>query len=224
MKLKNILIVGATGMIGGLILKKALQNENVEKVISISRKVSGIRDIKLIEIIHDNYLDYTQVESNFSDITIAFFCIGVYTGLVSREKFREITVDYAKAFADTLKKNSSDASLVFLSGMGADRSEKSKMIFAIDKGIAENYLLSKGFKNLYIFRPGYIYPVVPRIEPNILYKIYRFLYPILNILLPSTSITSEQLAGAMLAVGINGCDHVTLENKDILAVDTWVKN
>ncbi|MCV6607984.1 MAG: NAD(P)H-binding protein [Campylobacterales bacterium] len=213
--MKKALIVGATGMVGGIILKEALENEEFEKVVSISRRPSGCKNEKLEEIIHDDYLDYSEIEDCFKDIDVGYFCIGVYTGAVKREEFRKITVDFTKVFADILKKNSPDASFIFLSGQGADRSEKSKMMFAKDKGIGENYLINKNFKSLAIFRPGYIYPVIPREEPNFSYKIFRKIYPFLNLVVPNASVASEHLAKVMIEVGLRGDEKETFENRDI---------
>jgi hypothetical protein len=81
--------------------------------------------------------------------------------------------------------------------------------------MAENYLISKQFGNLFSFRPGYIYPVEKRREPNFSYKAMRKLYPIMKLLAPSAVITSEELANAMFKVGINGAPKTLLENKDI---------
>ena len=206
-------------MIGGLILKQALQSDEVAQVISISRKSSHIQHPKLKEVLHDHFLDYTAIKEYFQNIDSAFFCIGAYTNSVPQSQLKEITVDYALAFADTSKENSPHATLVFLSGMGADRREKSSILFARYKGMAENYLLSKNFEQLYIFRPGYIYPTTPRIEPNITYKIYRFLYPIFNVFVPKFSVTSEHLSTVMFVIGIKGTDKNTLENKDILNIN-----
>ena len=216
--MKTILIVGATGMIGGLILEEALKSDEVAQVISISRRPSKISHTKLKEVIHDQFLDYLAIKHLFSNIDSAFFCIGVYTGSVTQEELKKVTIDYVFAFADMLKECSPNATCVFLSGMGADRSEKSKISFVRYKGIAENYLLSKNFKELYIFRPGYIYPITPRTEPNVSYTLYRFFYPLLNIFVPSVSVTSEHLAKAMFHAGMKGYDKDTLENKDILKI------
>ena len=59
---------------------------------------------------------------------------------------------------------------------GADTSEKSSVMFAKDKGIAENFLFNLKFHRTYSFRPGYIYPVTKRNEPNFGYKLTRLLY------------------------------------------------
>lgn len=212
---KTILITGATGMIGGLILQDCLKSTEIKSVISIVRKPSGIKHKKLKEIIYSDFLDYSQIAAQFKNIDVAYYCIGVYTGAVPRDKFREITVDYTKAFAKILKEQSPGATLCFLSGMGADRTEKSRAMFAQDKGIAENFLLKQTFKELYLFRPGYIYPVTPRKEPNFSYKVFRWLYPVMRRIIPNGVIPSTDLARVIFSTGLHGGSQDTYENKDI---------
>jgi hypothetical protein len=140
----------------------------------------------------------------------------VYTGQVPRDEFRKITVDVTAAFAKELKQQSPDTGFCFLSGQGADRSEKSKVMFALDKGVAENRLIALNFTHLAILRPGYIYPVTPRKEPNALYRIFRSLYkPFLSKIYPNIGLTSEQLATAMVNIGFNGGDKIIYENREI---------
>jgi uncharacterized protein YbjT (DUF2867 family) len=217
--MKKILIAGASGMVGGLVMQEALNNPVVGEVSIIVRKSLGIKHDKLVEVVHSNFMDYVAIEEHFKNHDAACYCIGVYTGAVNREKFREITIDYTKAFADVLLKNSPEVKLCFLSGAGADREERSRMPFAKDKGIAENYLLKKQHDQTYIFRPGYIYPVTPRKEPNASYKVSRFLYPALKRIMPAKVVTSEVLAKAMLFTALYGNMKNTLENPDILNID-----
>lgn len=215
MNMKNVLITGATGMIGGIVLQQCLQSKDINKVTSLVRKPSGIEHKKLEEIVVADFSDYSDIEQCFDSIDIVYFCLGVYTGAVSDEKFREITVDYTKSFVDILKKKSPDAIFCFLSGAGADRTEKSKMSFAKYKGLAENYLFDN-LKNIYSFRPGYIYPVQKREEPNFGYKISRFLYPLIKLLGKNMSIKSTELGLAMFQSGLNQTGKMVLENKQIL--------
>jgi nucleoside-diphosphate-sugar epimerase len=213
--MKNILLTGTNGMIGGLVLQECLNSPEVRKVISITRKPLGISHPKLTEIIHNNFLDYTAVESQFKNIDVCFYCIGVYTGQVPTQEFKKITVDFTKAFCETLKRNSPQTSICFLSGQGADGSEKSKVLFAREKGIAENFILSLQFQHTYIFRPGYIYPVTPRIEPNMAYKIMRLLYKPVSAIYPNIGVTSVQLAHKIFTTGLRGGDRIIYENKFI---------
>jgi nucleoside-diphosphate-sugar epimerase len=214
--MKKIIIAGATGMIGGLILKRCLEHNDVSSITSIGRRSTGIVHPKLEEIIHSNFLDFSAVEGSFKDKDVCFYCIGVYTGQVPQKEFVKITVDYTKVFAETLKRNSPQASFCFLSGEGADLSEKSSILFAREKGKAENILLRLGFKATRLFRPGYIFPVTPRNEPNFMYRVYRFLYKYgLSKIAGRISVTSEQLCDVMVDVGLNGGDKVIYGNNDI---------
>ena len=70
----------------------------------------------------------------------------------------------------------------------------------------------------HLFRPGYIYPVTPRTEPNLSYRAFRALWPALRLAYPNVGISSDGLAQAMLLAGLNGTaghDSPVLENRDI---------
>lgn len=214
--MKHILITGTNGMIGRLVLDICLQRTDVASVTSITRKPIGITDPRLTEMIHEDFLNFSPIAAHFANQDICFFCVGVYTGAVPREEFRKITVAITKTFAETVKAQSPDTRFCFLSGQGADRSEKSNIMFALDKGVAENSLIGLNFKNLFIFRPGYIYPVTARTEPNTLYRIMRALYkPVLSRIYPNIGLTSAQLAQAMVKAGFESSGLVTFENRDI---------
>jgi len=212
---KKVIITGATGMIGSLVLHECLTSNDIEKITSIVRRPTGITHDKLTEIIHDNFTDFSKIEAYFMKQDIAYYCIGVYSGAVPRKEFSKITVHYTHAFAKTLKKHNPSTTFCFLSGQGADQSEKSRIMFAKDKGIAENLLISQEFAQTYIFRPAYIYPVKRRKEPNIGYQIARIIFPLLKQLYPKGVITSIDLAHAIFITGLKGGKKTILENPDI---------
>ena len=146
---KKILITGATGMIGGLILETALKDDRISEVISIVRKKTTVSHTKIKELIISDFLDYTSIESLFHNIDAVYYCLGVYTGKAPREEFRKITVDYPAAQAKAVIKHSPQANFCLLSGQGADRSEKSSLMFAKDKGVIETILSGLGFRAFY---------------------------------------------------------------------------
>ncbi len=213
--MKNILITGTNGMMGNLILQNCLQRDDVATVTSITRKPLGIYHRKLVEVIHNDFLDYSKVEPYFKNQDICFYCIGVYTGQVPTEEFKKITVAYTEIFAQALRNQNDQISFCFLSGQGADSKEKSKILFAREKGIAENILLKLKFANTHIFRPGYIYPDVPRVEPNLMYKLIRKFYKPLKFIYPNMGVTSFKLAETMVEVGFSKRDKIIYENADI---------
>lgn len=202
-------------MVGRLVLENCLKSDRIAEVVSLVRRPSGQKHAKLTEVKIQNFEDYSQHEFLFKDTSAAFFCIGVYTGQVPDDLFKKITVDYTVEFAKALEKNSPRATMCLLSGAGADRTEKSKASFARYKGMAENRVMNLNLK-FYSFRPGYIYPVEPRKEPNFAYKIGRALYPLIKVLGKKYSVQSAELANAMFNVGLDGADRQILENQDIL--------
>lgn len=212
----NILITGSTGMIGNELLQLCLQSDQVSKITTLVRKsISNNNNSKLDTVVIKGFKTYDNNTALFKNIDVVFFCIGVYTGQVPDAVFKEITVDYAVNCAKLLKEQSPNARFCLLSGAGADRTEKSRTSFAKYKGIAENQIVATNLE-FYTFRPAYIYPVHPRKEPNMMYRISRSLYPIIKLFGKNASIKSTELAKAMFTVGINGADKEILENKEIL--------
>jgi hypothetical protein len=130
-----------------LILQECLKNSDINKVTTIVRKKTGIAHPKLTEIIHTDFMDFSAIENHFQDHAICYYCIGVYTGQVPRDEFAKITIDYTKTFATTLRNNNTKTTFCFLSGQGADQTEKSSIMFAKDKGIAENILFGLQFSS-----------------------------------------------------------------------------
>jgi uncharacterized protein YbjT (DUF2867 family) len=215
---KNVAVVGATGMIGRLVLRCLLDDPSVASVVSMGRRPVGFQHLKLEEVSHSDFSDCSPVREHLADIDASFFCLGVYTGAVPDAEFKAITVDYVVGFAEALHAESPGGAFCLLSGQGADQTEKSRVSFALYKGMAENALLAKGFGRTHIFRPGYIYPVTPRDEPNLSYRVMRRLWPVLLLVLPNGGVSSEDLARVMVSAGLEGTqghESPILENRDI---------
>jgi uncharacterized protein YbjT (DUF2867 family) len=179
---QRVVIVGATGIVGGYALRYALDHPAVGTVIAVGRKRLGISHPKLQEVLHQDFAESSALAEALSDKDAAVFCLGAYTGAVTDASLRRITVDYTIEFARVLRGSSPEASFSFLSGGGADPTGRSRILFARYKGEAENALLAAGFRHVYIFRPAYIYPVEPRKEPNFSYRLFRGIYPVVRLL------------------------------------------
>jgi uncharacterized protein YbjT (DUF2867 family) len=174
---------------------------------------------KLNEVLHQDFADCSALAGAVSGQDAAVFCLGTYSGVVSDKELRSVTVDYTIAFARTFRDSSPSAAFSFLSGQGADRTGRSKMAFARYKGEAERLLVDEGFPRTYLFRPAYIYPVEPRREPNVGYRVLRVTYPVFRLLLPNLVIRSDDLARVMVNAATSGIGNnqraVTLENQEI---------
>jgi len=217
----RLVIVGATGMVGGYALRYALEHPGVGRVTAIGRRKLGISHPKLNEVLHKDFMDCSALAEELSGQDAAVFCLGAYTGAVPDAELRSITVDYTIEFGRILAGSSPDAAFSFLSGSGADPTGRSRIAFARYKGEAEKALLAAGFPRVYLFRPGYIYPVEPRKEPNFGYRLLRSIYPAFRVLFPNLVIRADDLARAMVEVVVRGKgerEGVVFENRDIRAM------
>ena len=215
---KRLVIVGATGMVGGHALRYALDHPAVGAATAIGRKPTGLSHPKLKEVLHQDFSDCSALAGSLSDQDAAVFCLGAYTGAVPDAELRRITVDYAVEFARVLSGSSPNAAFAFLSGSGADPTGRSRLAFARYKGEAEKALAAAGFPHVYIFRPAYIYPVQPRREPNFSYRLLRAIYPAFRVLFPNQVIPADDLARTMVDVAVRGTGEgrtLVLENRDI---------
>jgi uncharacterized protein YbjT (DUF2867 family) len=218
---ERLVIVGATGMVGGYALRYALENPAVGSVTAIGRRKLGLSHPKLKEVLHQDFADCSALAEELAGQGAAIFCLGTYTRSVPDAELRTITVDYTIEFARVLRLSSPDAALSFLSGNGADPTGRSRLAFARYKGAAEKALLAAGFARVYLFRPAYIYPVEARKEPNFSYRLMRAIYPAFRVLFPNQVIRVDELAEAMVDVVVRGAGKsrsLVLENRDIRAM------
>src|SRR5580700_4725026 len=111
---RRIIIVGATGMVGGYALRYALENPAVESVTSIGRKKIGISHPKLTEVLHRDFSDCSALAGTLLGQDATVFCLGTYTGSVSDAELRKTTVGYTIEFARVLQASSPNAAFSFL--------------------------------------------------------------------------------------------------------------
>jgi putative NADH-flavin reductase len=77
---QNLVIVGASGMVGGYALRYALDHPAVERVTAIGRKTLGISHPKLMDVLHRDFADCSALAAALSGQDAAVFCLGAYTG------------------------------------------------------------------------------------------------------------------------------------------------
>jgi uncharacterized protein YbjT (DUF2867 family) len=204
-------------MVGSHVLKRALDSDQISKVVIYGRTSVDFEHKKMVECLSPVFTQFpADLLAAICHVDHILFCVGVYTGAVKRDLFREITVDYPVELARKHLEANPKGSFTLLSGQGADRSEKSRMMFAQDKGAAENLLSTMYAGTFYTFRPGYIFPVEKRTEPNFSYRLSRSLYPLLRHLGTKFSITSHQLAEGIFTSAVRTPDGEILENHEIL--------
>jgi uncharacterized protein YbjT (DUF2867 family) len=211
----SVIVTGATGMVGEGVLHECLFSPEVGKLLVVSRKSTGVKHVKLSELIVPDFFDLSAVESQLSGYDACFFCLGVSSVGMKKELYEKLTYDLTMHFARTLVKQNSDMQFCYVSGAGTDSTEKARLHWARVKGKTENDLQKLGFRHVYLFRPAMLKPT-PGLQ-NVLpaYKWFGWLTPLLETFFPNSICSLTQLGEAMIHVVFRGYEKNILEVKDI---------
>jgi uncharacterized protein YbjT (DUF2867 family) len=214
----NVLIFGATGMVGLGVLRECLLDPDVTRVVTVGRTATGQQHPKLEELVLADLADLSSVESQLTGLDACFFCLGVSSAGMTEEVYTRVTYDLTMAIATTLVRLNPGMTFVYVSGASTDSTEKGRTMWARVKGRTENALLRLPFRGAYMFRPALIQPLHGIRSKTRLYQaFYTIGRPLLPFLLrfPNIMTTTEQVGRAMLAVAKHGAPTRFLESADI---------
>jgi uncharacterized protein YbjT (DUF2867 family) len=218
----NVLILGATGMVGQGVLRECLLDRSVTHVVTLGRSPTGQTHPKLREIVHGNLFDLGAVEDQLTGLDACFYCLGASAAGLSEAEYTRINYAMTLAVAETLARLDTDMTFVYVSGTGTDSSGRGRVMWARVKGRTENALLRLPFKTGYMLRPGLIVPMHGVRSKTRLYRaFYSFLGPLLPILrriFPRAIVTTEQMGRVMLRLARSGYSKHVLEAADIAAL------
>jgi uncharacterized protein YbjT (DUF2867 family) len=214
----RIILTGATGMVGEGVLLECLQNENVESVLAVGRRACGRSHPKLKEIVCADLFDLSAVEDKLAGYDACLFCLGKSSVGMKEDEYYKTTYSLTMYFAGTLCRINPSISFCYISGAGTDSSEKGRHRWARVKGKTENDLMKLPFKNVFNFRPAMLSPSVGQRNVPSLLKVIAWFFPVLKIFLPAYISSIRDLARAMIAATISGCEKQILEVSDISAL------
>jgi uncharacterized protein YbjT (DUF2867 family) len=210
------IVTGATGMVGEGVLHECLHHPEIEKVLIINRKPSGKSHPKLTEIIHEDFFDLSKVRERLAGFDACFFCLGVSSIGMNEASYHRLTYDLTLNFARTLSDLNPGMAFCYVSGSGTDSTENGKSMWAQVKGKTENHLLALGFKDAYMFRPGFMHPT-PGLKNTLkFYRYINWMYPFLRKVFPKYISTLSELGLAMIHAVTKGYNKPVLEVKDII--------
>src|ERR1700737_4945108 len=155
----NVILFGATGMVGQGVLREYLLDPDFHQILSIVRTPSGQHHPKLRELVHSNFFDYSTIEPELTGFDACFFCLGVSSAGMDEAKYKHLTYDLTLAAAKTLARLNPQMVFLYVSGAGTDSTERGRIMWARVKGKTENDLLKLPFKAAYMFRPAGIQPL-----------------------------------------------------------------
>lgn len=215
----NVLILGATGMVGQGVLRECLLDDGVARVVTLGRHATGNAHPKVREIVHADLFHLQPIEQQLTGLDACFYCLGATAAGKSEREYARINYELTLAIAETLARVDPDMTFVYVSGMGTDSTERGRTMWARVKGRTENALLRLPFRAAYMLRPGIILPMHGIKSKTMLYRVgYRLmtpLYPALRALFPRAITTTEHLGRVMLRLARSGYSKPVLEPADI---------
>lgn len=214
----NVIITGATGMVGEGVLHECLHDDRVAQILLLTRKPTGVSNSKVKEIVHSNFQDINPIKDQLINYNACFFCLGVTSVGKNEITYRELTYDLTLHIAEILSHANRHMTFCYISGAGTDSSEKGKVMWARVKGRTENALMKLPFKRAYNFRPGIIESIKDMKNTLRLYKYFAWLIPIIRIFAPNSIVTLSEIGQAMINAATIGYPKQILEVADIKAL------
>jgi len=213
----NAIITGSTGMVGKAVLIECIESQDVESILLINRRSSGISSAKVKEVIVSDFTDFTSIVKDVKGYNACFHCMGVSALGMNEKQYTKLTYDVTKALAQLVLNSNQDMVFCYVSGTGTDSSENGSSMWARVKGRTENLVLGMGFKDAYAFRPGFILPEKGVKSSTGWYNaIYMILRPFFSLIRNSKSITTSSKVGlAMINAVKKPIETKILENRDI---------
>jgi len=152
---QSALLIGATGQVGGHLLKELLSSEHFTKVGEYGRRVT--QDVSAgKDKLEQKVIDFEKIqpgEWGHSKWDVVFVTLGTTKDAAgSAQAFEKIDRDYVVNAAKAAKADGLNQRIVYISSYGA--SSKSSLLYARTKGQVEEALANSGYSDIIIFRPG----------------------------------------------------------------------
>jgi len=208
-------------MIGAGTLIECLASQQVSAILVIGRRPSGVKDPRLREIARDDLSNLADIQNELRGYDACFFCLGVSSVGMTEEAYRRVTRDLTLAVARTLAAVNPGSTFCYISGQGADSSERGRTMWARVKGETENRLLELPLK-AFMLRPGYIQPLKGVRSRTgwyqAFYNVMGPLYPLIRRIAPRSVTNTAAVGRAMIRLAEGGYPRQILENPDINAL------
>ena len=191
----SAMLLGATGNVGGRILRLLLESSRCKKVLVVTRReIAELANPKVHQVVVD--MDRLEVEvaphAKDIDIALAAFGVGKGSAKMADEEVRRIEIAYPTAFASAARAAGARV-LAMMTAVGADSRSSVKYLRTI--GDKEKESVELGFDFLGLYRPAVI--LGNSNTPSVL----NVVMPLVHWALPSRyhSIHKNDLARAMVA-------------------------
>ncbi|HEY6147195.1 MAG TPA: epimerase, partial [Thermoanaerobaculia bacterium] len=132
----NVVLFGATGMVGQGVLRECLRDPGVERVFAVGRTLARFPDwicgagAKFAQVVIPDLRDLYPIETELSGFDACFFCLGVSSLGLSELAYTRVTYDVTLAVARTLAELNPNMAFIYVSGAGTDSTESGQTMWA----------------------------------------------------------------------------------------------
>ena len=207
----KIILTGATGYVGEGTLLELLKVDTVEKVLSVSRKPTGITHKKLEEYIVQDFMELKAGDDHFKDYDAVFFIAGITSVGTPKDTYVRISQEIPLHFADIMP-DKERMTFIYLSGAGT--SPDGKQFWQQVKSKTEQEIQSKGFKRAFGFRPAIMRWAKGQKHIQTMQYFFLPFYPLFRLLGQGNSM--KEIALSMLTLVRDGHDKLAITPKDII--------
>jgi len=214
----KLILFGASGMVGGGVLREALRAPEVESVLSIGRRPCGVEHPKLRELLLPDLFEFAAVEDQLVGYDACIWAVGISSVGLDEAAYARVTEELTLTWARALLRLNPALSFCYCSAGGAG----GPGMWARVRRRVEVALQSMPFSHAGAVRPGFIRPGAGIRSKTRGYQLgvvlltpLFLLTPLLLRAAPWLFTTSEILGRAMLRVVEGRGDRFILESRDI---------
>lgn len=208
----KVIITGATGYVGEGVLLALLDDERIEKVLSIGRRPCGHSHEKLEELIVDDLMSLEAGNPAFVDFDVLFFIAGITSVGTPKDKYQIISHNIPVHVASIMP-NKERMTFIYLSGAGT--SCHGLQNWQKVKSSTERETQAMGFRHAFGWRPMFMKPYPGQQNKQLAAQKAVALFHPLNHLL-RVSCTMKEMVDAMYNVATNGYRKLNIESGDII--------
>ena len=206
----KVILTGATGYVGEGTLLELLKVDAVEKVLSVSRKPTGIKHEKLEEYLVSDFMQLKEGDEHFKGYDAVFFIAGITSVGTPKDAYVRISQEIPLHFADIMP-DKERMTYIYLSGAGTN--PNGKLFWQQVKSKTEAEIQTKGFKRTFGFRPAIM--KWAKGQKRIQKKQYLYLpfYPLMRLMGQANNM--KEIALSMLTLTRDGYHKFAIDPKDI---------
>ena len=212
MKNKTVLLIGATGLVGGECLKSLIQRDLYKKVTVLTR--SPLTPMMQEKRIDNHLIDFDNL-SNYRHLMKADHVISALGATIKKAKTKEnfYKVDFTYTYEIAKLAAEQGAEHYFLvSALGAD--PDSAIFYNRVKGEVERAVQNLPYLSINIFRPSLI--VGARREKRLTEEVSKLFAGIFSFIIPARykPVRAADIAGAIMKIAVSNPSGVRIVESD----------